>query len=76
VIRVRLVAGDVDELRAAAAAVAQALTVTRTSRPVPRRSGDGITCYLDAELPGRTTATGSPGSTIRISDDGGSAHRR
>jgi hypothetical protein len=51
VIRVRLVADDVDELHAAAAAVAQVLTVTRTSRPVPRRSGDGITCYLDAALP-------------------------
>ncbi|MEV0006368.1 hypothetical protein AB0H28_29365 [Micromonospora sp. NPDC050980] len=75
-IRVRLVAGDVDELRAAAAAVAQALTVTRTSRPVPRRSGDGITCYLDTELPGRTTATDSPGSTTPVSDDGGPAQHR
>jgi hypothetical protein len=73
---VRLVADDVDELHAAAAAVAQVLTVTRTSRPVPRRSGDGITCYLDAELPGRTTATGSPGSAISVSDDGGPAHHR
>jgi hypothetical protein len=51
VIRVRLVAGDVDELHAAAAALGQVLTVTRTSRAVPRRSGDGVSLYLDAELP-------------------------
>ncbi|MFG1892152.1 hypothetical protein ACGFIR_30335 [Micromonospora sp. NPDC049051] len=50
-IRVRLVANDVDELHAAAAAVAEALTVTHTSRPVPRRSGDGVSLYLRAELP-------------------------
>jgi hypothetical protein len=56
VIRIRLVAGDVDvdELHAAAAAIAQALTVTHASRPVPRRSADGVSLYLDAELP--TTA--------------------
>ena len=50
-IRVRLVAGDVDELHAAAAAIGQALTVTRTSKPVGRRSGDGVSLYLDAHLP-------------------------
>ncbi len=49
-IRVRLVADDVDELHAAAAALGQVLTVTHTSRPVPRRSGDGVTLYLQADL--------------------------
>jgi hypothetical protein len=37
VIRVRLVAGDTGEAHAAAAALAQVLTVTRASRAVPRR---------------------------------------
>lgn len=55
-IRVRLVAGDVDELHAAAAAIEAALTVTRASRPVPRRSGDGVSLYLDAQLPGPADA--------------------
>lgn len=50
-IRVRIVADDVDELDQAALAVGQVLTVTRESRPRPRRSGDGVTLYLDAELP-------------------------
>lgn len=50
-IRIRLVAGDVDELHAAAAAIAQALTITHTSRPMRRRSGDGVSLYVDAELP-------------------------
>ncbi|SCL43863.1 hypothetical protein GA0070606_0055 [Micromonospora citrea] len=54
-IRVRLVASDVDELHAATAAIAQALTITHTSRPVPRRSGDGVSLYLHAALP-----TGTP----------------
>jgi hypothetical protein len=49
-IRVRLVADDVDELHAAAAAIEAALTVTRASRPVPRRSGDGVSLYLDAQM--------------------------
>jgi hypothetical protein len=63
VIRIRLVAGDVDELHAAAAAVGQALAVTRTSRPVPRRSGDGVSLYLDAVLPaaGGGVAAALPG---------------
>jgi hypothetical protein len=47
VIRVRLVVGDVDELHAAAAAIGQALTVTSISRPVLRRSSDGVSLYLD-----------------------------
>ena len=51
-IRVRLVAGDVDELHAAAAAIGQALTVTKESRPVGRRSGDGVSLYLETELHG------------------------
>ncbi|MEV0217693.1 hypothetical protein [Micromonospora sp. ALFpr18c] len=51
-IRIRLVAGDVDELHAAA--VAQALTIIHTSRPMRRRSGDGVSLSVDAELP--TTA--------------------
>ena len=55
-IRVRLVAGDVDELNAAAAAIAEALTVTHTSRPYPRRCGDGVSLYLDAELPADTSS--------------------
>ncbi|RZU46560.1 hypothetical protein EV385_6634 [Krasilnikovia cinnamomea] len=50
-IRLRLEAGDVDELHAAAAALAEAFTITRTSRPYRRRSGDGVSLYLDAELP-------------------------
>ena len=50
-IRVRIVADDVDELDQAALAVGQVLTVTRESQPRPRRSGDGVTLYLDAELP-------------------------
>ncbi|MEU4778303.1 hypothetical protein [Micromonospora sp. NPDC023633] len=53
-IRVRLVANDVDELHAATAAIAQTLTITHTSRPVPRRSGDGVSLYLHAELPAGT----------------------
>ncbi|MEU1813388.1 hypothetical protein [Micromonospora aurantiaca (nom. illeg.)] len=47
-IRVRIVADDVDQ---AALAVGQVLTITSESRPQPRRSGDGVTIYLDAELP-------------------------
>ncbi|MBM0233197.1 hypothetical protein JNW91_15790 [Micromonospora sp. STR1_7] len=54
-IRIRLVAVDVD-----AAAVAQALTVIRTSRPVRRRSRDGVSLYLDTELPVRTTGCANP----------------
>ncbi|WP_204035796.1 hypothetical protein [Micromonospora qiuiae] len=50
-IRVRIVADGVDELHAAALAIGQALTVTRESQPRPRRSGDGVSLYLDAELP-------------------------
>lgn len=50
-IRVRIVADDVNELHAAALAVGRVLTVTRESRPRPRRSGDGVSLYLDAELP-------------------------
>ena len=61
-IRVRLVAGDVDELHAAAATLGQVLTVTCTSRPVPRRSGDGVSLYLHAVLPaaGSGVATALP----------------
>ncbi|MEU9510747.1 hypothetical protein AB0D32_31220 [Micromonospora sp. NPDC048170] len=50
-IRVRIVADDVDQANAAALAIGQALTITRESSPRPRRSGDGVTVYLDAELP-------------------------
>ncbi len=50
-IRIRLIADDVDELHAAADAIGQALDVTRASQPVRRRSGDGVTLYLDARLP-------------------------
>jgi hypothetical protein len=50
-IRVRIVADDVDELDQAAVVVGQVLTITRESRPQPRRSGDGVTIYMDAELP-------------------------
>lgn len=59
-IRLRLVAGDVDELHAAAAAIGQVLTVTTTSRPVPRRSGDGVTLYLNVTTttPGHHDALG------------------
>lgn len=56
-IRVRLVADDVDELHRAAAVVGQVLDVTRTSRPRPRRSGDGVSLYLDAELPTETDSS-------------------
>ncbi|MFY1599544.1 hypothetical protein [Micromonospora sp. WMMD737] len=50
-IRVRIVADDVDQADAAALAIGRVLTVTRESPPRPRRSGDGVTVYLDAELP-------------------------
>ncbi len=51
-IRVRLVAADLDELHAAADRVATVLTVVGESRqPRPRRDGDGYTLYLQAELP-------------------------
>lgn len=50
-IRVRIVADDVDQADAAALAIGRALTVTRESPARPRRSGDGVTVYLDAELP-------------------------
>jgi hypothetical protein len=53
VIRVRLVAGDVDELRAA---IEAALTVTRTSRPVPPGPVTASRWYLDAQLPGLSDA--------------------
>lgn len=50
-IQVRLVADDVDELRHAADAIGQVLDIAYTSRPVPRRSGDGVSLYLRVELP-------------------------
>ncbi|MEH0826300.1 MULTISPECIES: hypothetical protein [unclassified Micromonospora] len=50
-IRVRIVADDVDQADAAALAIGRALTVTRENPPRPRRSGDGVTVYLHAELP-------------------------
>lgn len=50
-IRVRIVADDVDQADAAALAIGQVLTVTRESPARPRRSGDGVTVYLDADLP-------------------------
>ncbi|WP_328384279.1 hypothetical protein OHQ88_34120 (plasmid) [Micromonospora zamorensis] len=50
-IRVRIVADDVDQADAAASAIGRVLTVTRERRPRPRRSGDGVTVYLNAELP-------------------------
>lgn len=50
-IRVRIVADDVDQADAAALAIGRVLTVTRESRPRPRRSGDGVSVYLDVELP-------------------------
>jgi hypothetical protein len=50
-VKVRVVAGDVDQADAVALAVAQILTVTRRSQPRPRRSGDGVSIYLDVELP-------------------------
>lgn len=50
-IRVRIVADDVDEADAAALAIGRVLTVTRESSARPRRSGDGITVYLHAGLP-------------------------
>ncbi|MBW4700363.1 hypothetical protein [Micromonospora sp. RL09-050-HVF-A] len=49
-IRVRIVADDVDELDAAVLAIGRVLTVTRESRPRPRRSGDGVSLYLDVAL--------------------------
>lgn len=49
-IRVRLVADDVDELHAAAAAVGHALTITKQSQPVGRRSGKGVSLYLETDL--------------------------
>ncbi|SBT69323.1 hypothetical protein GA0070622_6449 [Micromonospora sediminicola] len=50
-IRVRIVADDVDQADAATLAIGRALTVTRESPARPRRSGNGVTVYLDAELP-------------------------
>lgn len=51
-IRVRPVAPDVDQLRAAADRVATVLTILGgRRRPYPRRDGDGYSLYLDAELP-------------------------
>ncbi|MFF0182615.1 hypothetical protein ACFYPF_26350 [Micromonospora sp. NPDC005223] len=50
-IRVRIVTDNVDQADAAALAIGRALTVTRESAARPRRSGDGVTLYLDAELP-------------------------
>lgn len=50
-IKVRIVAGDVDQADAAALAIGQVLTVTRESPPRTRRDGDGVTVYLDVELP-------------------------
>ena len=50
-IRVRLVAPDVEALQAAADRVAAVLTVVGGSRPRSRRSGDGYSLYLDTELP-------------------------
>jgi hypothetical protein len=50
-IQVRIVAGDVDQADAAALAIGRVLTVMRESPARPRRSGDGVTVYLDVELP-------------------------
>ncbi|WP_047892799.1 hypothetical protein [Micromonospora sp. RV43] len=50
-IKVRIVADDADQADAAALAIGQVLTVTRESPPRPRRSGHGVTVYLDVELP-------------------------
>lgn len=51
-IRVRLVAGDLAELHAAANQVATVLTVVGgRGRPRPRRDGGGYSLYLDVELP-------------------------
>lgn len=50
-ITIRIVAPDVDQLDATALAIGQVLTVTQESRPRRRRSGDGVTLYLDVELP-------------------------
>jgi hypothetical protein len=50
-IKVRIVAGDVDQADAAAVAIGQVLTVTRETPARARRSGDGVTMYLDVELP-------------------------
>lgn len=49
-IRLRLVAGDVDELHAAADAVGQVLDVHQASDPVLRRTS-GVSLYLKASLP-------------------------
>jgi hypothetical protein len=53
------VANDVEQLRAAAGRIAAALVVTRTSRPVARRHGDGYSLYLHAERR-PTQDTGGP----------------
>ncbi|GAB3866265.1 hypothetical protein GCM10029963_79300 [Micromonospora andamanensis] len=50
-IRVRIVADDVDQADAVALAIGRMLTVTRESLARPRRSGDGVTVYLDDALP-------------------------
>ena len=67
-IRVRLVADDVAELHAAAAAIGQALTVTRTSQPVPRRCGVGVSLYLDARL--RDGDDSTPGPDAGVGEEG------
>ena len=50
VIQIRLVADDVDQVTRAARVLGQVLTITKESRPRPRRSGEGFSLYLGAEL--------------------------
>ncbi|MEV0733398.1 hypothetical protein [Polymorphospora sp. NPDC050346] len=58
-IKIRIVAADADQLDAAAVAIGQVLTITRESRPRARRSGDGVSLYLDVELPPPATTDGA-----------------
>jgi hypothetical protein len=50
-VKIRVVAADSAEADAVALAVAQVLTVTWRGQPRPRRSGDGVSIYLDVEPP-------------------------
>lgn len=65
-IRVRVIAADPTELDQAAAAIGRGLTITDQSPPRPRRSGDGLTLYLRAELPTNDTHRGVPVKKPRL----------
>jgi hypothetical protein len=76
VIRVRLVADTVEELQQTAIAVGRVLCITSASRPRPRRSGDGVALYLDAELfPDALTNSSMSGSAERRSLPSGARRR-